>query len=219
MRINNDKTEKNDMPEMLFHKILYAYDSSEGVMDAFKLALAIAKQNGGELHVVSVGEIDYLPLFVGDIREQRGVAVQRLRSFIFRARVLAAGSDVKLHSHVLVGRPVRAIVGLALELNAELLVIGARGHSALYERLVGSRAAQIMQMAHCPVLAVKSPGRRSRVKNRTLNQLAGAGDQRHSVAFLPLMLAELALSRVGAAVAEQYCGSIVRGTSAASAGQ
>jgi nucleotide-binding universal stress UspA family protein len=36
-----------------------------------------------------------------------------------------------------------------------LLVIGARGHSAIYERLVGSRADRIMQLAPCPVLVVK----------------------------------------------------------------
>ena len=29
------------------------------------------------------------------------------------------------------------------------------GHSAAYERLVGSRADRIVQMAHCPVLVVK----------------------------------------------------------------
>jgi nucleotide-binding universal stress UspA family protein len=58
---------------------------------------------------------------------------------------------------MLVGHPVRAIAKFALDLNVDLLVIGARGHSALYERLVGSRAAQIMQIAHCPVLAVKGP--------------------------------------------------------------
>jgi Universal stress protein family len=36
-----------------------------------------------------------------------------------------------------------------------LLVIGATGHSALYERIVGSRADRIMQLAQCPVLVVK----------------------------------------------------------------
>jgi nucleotide-binding universal stress UspA family protein len=120
------------LDEMLFHKILYAYDGSDGAIDAFKLALAIAKQNRGELHIVSVGEIDYFPQFVEDIRDQRRMAIRRLRTFVFRARALAADSDVKLHPHVLVGHPVRAIVGFALKLNAELLVIGARGHSALH---------------------------------------------------------------------------------------
>ena len=44
---------------------------------------------------------------------------------------------------------------LAEELKADLLVIGAVGHSALYERLIGSRADRIVQLAKCPVLVVK----------------------------------------------------------------
>lgn len=169
------------MSGTLFRKILYAYDGSDSALEVFNLALAIAKQNGSELHIVSVGEVDYFPQFVKDIREQRGMAVQRLRSFVFRVRALATGSNVKLHSHVLVGHPVRAIGRLALKLDAELLVIGARGHSVLYERLMGSRAAQIMQVAHCPVLAVKNCNRRRHAKNqlrftRTWDQIVGAGE-------------------------------------------
>jgi nucleotide-binding universal stress UspA family protein len=44
---------------------------------------------------------------------------------------------------------------LAADLNVDLLVIGARGHSALYERMVGSRTDRIMHLARCPVLVVK----------------------------------------------------------------
>jgi len=47
------------------------------------------------------------------------------------------------------------ILDLAAEIGADLLVIGATGHSALYERMVGSRADRIVQLAKCPVLVVK----------------------------------------------------------------
>jgi nucleotide-binding universal stress UspA family protein len=62
---------------------------------------------------------------------------------------------VKLHTHVVAGHPVRDIIMLAADLNVDLLVIGATGHSALYKRMVGSRADRIMQLAQCPVLIVK----------------------------------------------------------------
>ena len=177
------------MSEILFRKILHAYDGSEHAFSAYNLALAIAKQNGCELHIVSVGEIEYIPQFVEDVREQKAMAARRLRGFLFRARALAAESNVNLHSHVLVGHPVRAIVRLARELNAELLVIGARGHSALYERVVGSRASQIMQLAHCPVLAVKNNRRRRRVRDKfryelAWDQIVGPPDSPEQVAAL-----------------------------------
>jgi len=62
---------------------------------------------------------------------------------------------VKLQTHVLAGHPVRDVVELADQLKVELLVIGATGHSALYERMIGSRADRIVQLAPCPVLVVK----------------------------------------------------------------
>jgi nucleotide-binding universal stress UspA family protein len=41
------------------------------------------------------------------------------------------------------------------ELGADLLVIGATGHSQLYERMIGSRADRLVHLAPCPVLVVK----------------------------------------------------------------
>jgi nucleotide-binding universal stress UspA family protein len=67
---------------------------------------------------------------------------------------------------VIAGHPVRDIVELAKELKVELLVIGATGHSALYERLIGSRADRIVQLAHCPVLVVKLNNVACRARSR-----------------------------------------------------
>ena len=83
-----------------------------------------------------------VPQSVGDIREQEGVAERRLRTVLHRASATAVRDNLEVHGHVLVGHPVRDIVRLAHELNVELLVIGAKGHSALYERLIGSRASE-----------------------------------------------------------------------------
>jgi len=56
---------------------------------------------------------------------------------------------------VVEGHPIRDIVKLAADLGGDLLVIVATGHSALYERTIGSRADRIVQLAQCPVLVVK----------------------------------------------------------------
>ncbi len=68
---------------------------------------------------------------------------------------MADKEGVKLHTHVLAGHPVRDIVDLARDLKADLLVVGGSGHTALYERLIGSRAHRIVHLAPCPVLVVK----------------------------------------------------------------
>ena len=139
----------------MLSKILHANDGSEHAFRAFAMALAMAKQNNSDLHMVSVEEIDYMPEFIEEVREETGTAARRFHKVVQRARSMADESHVKLHTHVIAGHPVQVIVELAKELKVDLLVIGATGHSAVYERLIGSRADRIVQLAHCPVLVVK----------------------------------------------------------------
>ena len=105
--------------------------------------------------MVSVEEIDYMPEFIEEIRQETGVAARRFHPVLRRARALAEQNHVELHTHVLAGHPVRDIVELAAELDVDLLVIGAAGHSELYERMLGSRADRLVHLAPCPVLVVR----------------------------------------------------------------
>jgi len=139
----------------MFTRILLANDGSEHAFNALALALKIAKQSGAELHMISVEEIDYLPETMGDIREETGVAARHFHGVVNRARSMAEESQVTLKTHVVAGHPVRDIVDLARDLKADLLVVGASGHSALYDRMVGSRADRIVHLAPCPVLVVR----------------------------------------------------------------
>jgi len=82
-------------------------------------------------------------------------AARYFHGVLQRARGMAEQSQVHLDTHVLAGHPVRDIVTLAADIEADLLVIGATGHSAMYERMIGSRADRIIQLAQCPVLVVK----------------------------------------------------------------
>lgn len=139
----------------MFSKILHANDGSDHAFNALSLALKIAKQSNAELHMICVEEIDYLPETMEDVRQETGVAGRRFHSVVNRARSMAEESQVKLKTHVVAGHPVRDIVDLARDLKADLLVVGASGHSALYDRMIGSRADRIVHLAPCPVLVVR----------------------------------------------------------------
>ena len=139
----------------MFEKILCANDGSERAFRALVLAIKITQENNSELHMVSVEEIDYMPEFVEEVRQEIGTAARRFHKVLQRAREMAEESRVKLHTHVLAGHPVRDIVELAAELKADLLVIGSAGHSELYERMLGSRADRIVHLADCPTLVVR----------------------------------------------------------------
>ncbi len=139
----------------MFAKILCANDGSERAFHALATAITIAKENDSELHMVSVEEIDYMPEFIEEVREEIGTAARRYHTVLQRARDMAEKDHVKLHTHVLAGHPVRDIVELAAELKVDLLVIGSAGHSELYERMLGSRADRLVHLAGCPVLVVR----------------------------------------------------------------
>jgi nucleotide-binding universal stress UspA family protein len=139
----------------MFKRILHANDGSEHAFKALALALNVADQNHAELHMVSVEEISYVPDSIEEIREEKGSAARRFHAVIRRANAMADARNIKLKTHILTGHPVRDIVNLAKALDADLLVIGATGHSAFYERMIGSRADRLVQLAPCPVLVVK----------------------------------------------------------------
>jgi nucleotide-binding universal stress UspA family protein len=139
----------------MFEKILCANDGSERAFHALAVAIKIARENNSELHMVSVEEIDYVPEFIEEVREEIGTAARRFHKVVNQARTMSEEARVKLHTHVLAGHPVRDIVELAVELKADLLVIGSAGHSELYERMLGSRADRLVHLAPCPVLVVR----------------------------------------------------------------
>ena len=139
----------------MFRCVLHANDGSNPAFRALALAVKLAKQNGAELHLVCGEEIPPMPEYIEEIREARGTAARRFHAVVERARRSAEQSGLDLQVHLLSGHPVRIIVDLVPQIGADVLVIGATGHSALYERMIGSRADRIVQMAACPVLVVK----------------------------------------------------------------
>jgi nucleotide-binding universal stress UspA family protein len=139
----------------MFRKILHANDGSDSAFRALEFALMLARQNDAELHMVSVEEISLFPETIGEVRSEQSLVERRFRDVLKRARVMAEEHKVGLKTHLMTGHPVRCVVDLAAELGVDLLVIGATGHSALYERLIGSRADRIIQLAPCPALVIK----------------------------------------------------------------
>ncbi|WP_330328834.1 universal stress protein [Streptomyces sp. NBC_00536] len=62
---------------------------------------------------------------------------------------------LSLSAEVILEAPVQALLHAAKE--AEMLVLGTRGHSALAGFLLGSYGRQVIAAAECPVVSVRSP--------------------------------------------------------------
>jgi nucleotide-binding universal stress UspA family protein len=137
----------------MFKKILHANDGSDQAFNALSLALQIAKHDHAELHMVSVAERGNPP----ELAEETATGPEAIRfnEVLQRGRHMAEQNQVKFQFHVVAGHPVRGIVKLASDLEADLVVVGASGHSDLYDRMIGSRAQRILYLATCPVLVVR----------------------------------------------------------------
>jgi nucleotide-binding universal stress UspA family protein len=139
----------------MFKTILIANDGSEGADKALILAVGLAKQEGATLHMVCVEEISEFPETIGEVADEKRMAGRFYRPVVRRAEQLAEENGVKLKTHLIAGHPVRDIVILAGEIKADLLVIGATGHSTFYERVLGTRADRLVDLSPCPILVAK----------------------------------------------------------------
>lgn len=73
-----------------------------------------------------------------------------------RNELTASGVDHEIRQLVRGLDPAEDLVGLADELQAELIVIGLRRRTPVGKLILGSNAQRVLLDAHCPVLAVKS---------------------------------------------------------------
>lgn len=139
----------------MFKKILIANDGSEGAFRALETALGLAGALKAALHMISVEEIQWLPGSREEVIGDKAIADQKFAAVTARAKGLAAKANVPLVAHVVVGHVVPTIVDFIARDGFDLLVTGFMGHSALYNRVIGSTTDRLVELAPCAVLVVK----------------------------------------------------------------
>ncbi len=141
--------------------LLVATDLSAPARHAVERAYLLAAATGGDLcilHAMELDAIDSLREMLGDDLMQVKAALnsdarKRLEQLIGDA---AINRGVAARSRVTVGNPLATIAAEADALDADLLVLGARGESFLRHALLGSTAARLLRKSlRRPVLVVK----------------------------------------------------------------
>jgi nucleotide-binding universal stress UspA family protein len=139
-------------------KILVAVDFSEYADSVLDVAVEFAQQLGAELHLVHAFDVR-IPLVTpyevaiptAFIEEAREAAASKLAALIRKV----ADDGVTATSHLSEVPAASAIVDLAEELGADLIIMGTRGHTGLKHVLLGSVAERTLRHAPCSVLTVK----------------------------------------------------------------
>jgi nucleotide-binding universal stress UspA family protein len=125
-------------------KILVATDRSREAQLAATTAADLAKSTNSELHIVHVG-----------FEQSRDEAQKELDTEVDMMRQSGAK---EIQAHLEFGRPDTAIIHLAEELRAGLIVMGSRGLWGVRRALMGSISDSVVRHAHCPVMVVRQEG-------------------------------------------------------------
>ena len=139
----------------MFKKILIANDGSEGAFKALDAALRLAHSQKAQLHMICVEETQWIPGSREEVIGDKEIADRKFAEVVAKSEAEAKHHRVKLISHILMGHPVPAIVDFIERDGFDLLVAGFMGHSALYNRVIGSTTDRLVELAPCTVLIVK----------------------------------------------------------------
>ena len=146
-------------------KILLATDGSREAQLAASTAADLASATNSELHLLSVAAGNPDPVYqiheAGLRYETYEQALQAVKGETQEVldeqvrKVREAGGSVK-EAHLRIGeRRDRAIIHMAEELGAGLIVMGSRGLGGVRRSLMGSVSDSVVRHAHCPVMIVR----------------------------------------------------------------
>lgn len=140
-------------------KLLLPVDGSELSLNAVRVALQLLQRGlAADIVLANVQEPPNLyemmtahdPVVLERVSQAAGADVLAPAA----ALVMAAGG--RCESEVVSGDPAHAIVDIAERYACDLIIMGARGNSALRSALLGSVSNEVLHAARVPVMIVKA---------------------------------------------------------------
>lgn len=138
-------------------RILIATDGSPSAREAVAFGLELAAdQDAVATFVFVVPAVDVVPTGgFGLTASMPHKVTDAEYEPLERAREQAEGAGVAAHARLLRGEAVDEIVAFADVIDADLIVVGSRGHGTLASTLLGSVSRGVLHEARRPVLVVR----------------------------------------------------------------
>ena len=143
-------------------KILIAVDGSPAGAVAARFGLELAAEHHAEptfVYVVPAVDVLLAGGFGITAARPHEVTVDDHEP-LENALALSGELGITAHAELLHGEPVDEIVAFADTLDADLIVVGSRGHGALASALLGSVSRGILRESRRPVLVVRGAAER-----------------------------------------------------------
>jgi len=143
-------------------RIVVGVDGSTASIEALQWAVAQARAFGGDIRAVLVWAVPYIGLATSMAPEPYGFPDPAMIEQEARRRLdsaigsLGDTSPVEVRAELFEGQP----AGVLRELShdADLIVVGSRGHGGFSTLLLGSVSAQVVRHAHCSVVVIRPRG-------------------------------------------------------------
>jgi nucleotide-binding universal stress UspA family protein len=146
----------------VFQVIVVGTDDSDTAAEAVRQAAELAKVHSARLHIVTA----YQPVLTATTEAARRELPEELQWMVSPgeradallrdavARLRDSGVEVEPHSRT--GDPANAIIDVAEEQGADLIVVGNKGMSGVARFLLGSVPSKVAHHAPCDVLIVRT---------------------------------------------------------------
>jgi nucleotide-binding universal stress UspA family protein len=146
----------------MFARIVVGTDGSETAKQAVREATELAKQTGASLDVVSAFE----PVGSSRLREERMQAPSDIEhevnphedvdAILREAAGEVEAAGVKVRTFARQGEPADAILDVAEEQGADLIVVGNKGMTGAKRFLLGSVPNKVSHHAPCSVMIIRT---------------------------------------------------------------
>jgi nucleotide-binding universal stress UspA family protein len=146
----------------MFGSIVVGTDGSETAKEAVRQATEMARGLGADLHLVSAFE----PVSNQRLREERGDAPsdvqwsinprEDVEATLSEAAEAIEGAGVSVETYAREGDPADAILDVAEERGADLIVVGNKGMTGAKRFLLGSVPNKVSHHAPCSVMIIRT---------------------------------------------------------------
>jgi nucleotide-binding universal stress UspA family protein len=135
-------------------KQVLGYDGTDGSRAALDAAIGLAAELGDTLVVVFAHEVSRLG---GEVHDYEEALRERGRQVLEEARAIARDGGVEIELVMRELSSAEALIAVADEHEARMIVVGSYGERPLKSALVGSTPTRLLHLSDRPVLVVRAP--------------------------------------------------------------
>ena len=150
-------------------KILVPVDFSKPSEYAAKIAAKIAKKIGATVYLIHLIEI---PSGIVDMGASSKFSIPESMLYLRKTKEKIVAfkekkfpKDIKIEYFIKINTPFEGIKKCAHKINADLIVMGSKGHSEFEEIMIGSNTEKVVRTSTVPVIIIKKDDKNFKLKN------------------------------------------------------